>query len=267
MAIAWLYRDDYARAGFPMLPVVEPDGRRAGRQAVFYAAALVPVSLVPTFVGMTGAAYFWIALVLGVGLLWMAARFALSRTDPTARAPLLQLDHLSAAHLDGDVVGSSLISFQSYQLSAISCSPQGLTKLSESWELTAASFVIMTVHDLPAVNATLNALSGVLLIVGYAVHPRAAHHSASAVHDRGVRHVVGVPRLLRHLSRAGGIGAVHATGVRPAALLFHSDHARDARRSGAAAGDDHAVARAAGAVSADTARSRAGPFRSGCTCR
>jgi protoheme IX farnesyltransferase len=85
MAIAWLYRDDYARAGFPMLPVVEPDGRRTGLQAVFYAAALVPASLAPTAVGLSGAAYFWTALVLGVGLLWMAARFALSRTDATAR--------------------------------------------------------------------------------------------------------------------------------------------------------------------------------------
>jgi len=85
MAIAWLYRDDYARAGFPMLPVVEPDGRRTGRQAVLYAAALVPISVAPSLVGLTGAAYFWTALVLGVGLLWIAARFAASRTDATAR--------------------------------------------------------------------------------------------------------------------------------------------------------------------------------------
>jgi protoheme IX farnesyltransferase len=85
MAIAWLYRDDYARAGFPMLPVVEPDGRRTGRQAVLYAAALVPISVAPSVVGLTGAAYFWTALVLGVGLLWIAARFAVSRTDATAR--------------------------------------------------------------------------------------------------------------------------------------------------------------------------------------
>src|SRR5260370_67683 len=65
MAIVWLYRDDYARAGFPMLPVVEPEGRRTGRQAVLYAAALVPISVVPSVVGLTGAAYFWTALVLG----------------------------------------------------------------------------------------------------------------------------------------------------------------------------------------------------------
>jgi protoheme IX farnesyltransferase len=85
MAIAWLYRDDYARAGFPMLPVVEPEGRRTGRQAVLYAAALVPISVAPSVVGLAGAAYFWTALVLGVGLLWVAARFAVSRTDATAR--------------------------------------------------------------------------------------------------------------------------------------------------------------------------------------
>jgi protoheme IX farnesyltransferase len=85
MAIAWLYREDYARAGFPMLPVVEPDGRRTGLQAIFYAAALVPASVAPTLVGLAGAAYFWTALILGVGLLWMAARFARSRTDATAR--------------------------------------------------------------------------------------------------------------------------------------------------------------------------------------
>jgi protoheme IX farnesyltransferase len=57
MAIAWLYRDDYRQAGFPMLPVIEPDGRRTGRQAVIYAAALVPVSLVPALVGVSGRAY------------------------------------------------------------------------------------------------------------------------------------------------------------------------------------------------------------------
>jgi heme o synthase len=86
MAIAWMYRDDYATAGFPMLPVVEPDGRRAGRQAAVYAAALVPVSLVPALVGVSGLMYFALALVLGVALLLLAVRFAASRTDASARA-------------------------------------------------------------------------------------------------------------------------------------------------------------------------------------
>src|SRR6266851_7817364 len=57
MAIAWMYRDDYAKAGFPMLPVIDPAGRRAGRQAVVYAAALIPVSALPTFAGVSGMAY------------------------------------------------------------------------------------------------------------------------------------------------------------------------------------------------------------------
>jgi protoheme IX farnesyltransferase len=86
MAIAWLYREDYRSAGFPMLPVVEPDGRSTGRQAVIYAVILVPVSLAPSFVGVSGIAYFWIALVLGLALLALAARFALARNERSARA-------------------------------------------------------------------------------------------------------------------------------------------------------------------------------------
>jgi protoheme IX farnesyltransferase len=86
MAIAWIYRDDYRRAGFPMLPVIEPDGLRTGRQAVLYALALVPVSLVPALVGVAGVAYFWFALVLGVAFLALSARFAASRSEGRARA-------------------------------------------------------------------------------------------------------------------------------------------------------------------------------------
>jgi protoheme IX farnesyltransferase len=85
MAIAWLYRDDYAIAGFPMLPVVEPDGRATGRQALLFAAALLPVSLVPTLVGVSGLVYAGIALVLGLVLCGLAVRFATSRTDIAAR--------------------------------------------------------------------------------------------------------------------------------------------------------------------------------------
>jgi len=85
MAIAWMYRDDYGKARFPMLPVIEPEGRRAGRQALLYSIALVPVSLAPAFVGITGSAYLWIALVLGILLLGLAIRFSSSRTDAAAR--------------------------------------------------------------------------------------------------------------------------------------------------------------------------------------
>jgi len=85
MAIAWMCRDDYSKAGFPMLPVVEPDGRSTARQALAYAAALLPVSLVPTLVGVSGAAYFGIALALGAAFLALAVRFAFTRTDHAAR--------------------------------------------------------------------------------------------------------------------------------------------------------------------------------------
>jgi protoheme IX farnesyltransferase len=86
MAIAWMYRDDYGKAGFPMLPVIDPEGRRAAKQAVIYAAALVPVSLLPTIAGIAGAVYFASALVLGLAMLVLAIRFASTRSDASARA-------------------------------------------------------------------------------------------------------------------------------------------------------------------------------------
>jgi heme o synthase len=86
MAIAWLYRDDYASAGFPMLPVIDRDGRRTGREALVYAAALLPVSLVPALTGVAGSLYLGIAVVLGLGLLVLAWRFAARRDAPAARA-------------------------------------------------------------------------------------------------------------------------------------------------------------------------------------
>ena len=85
LAIAWLYREEYARAGLPMLPVVEPDGRSTGRQAVAYAAALLPVSLAPTAFGLAGPMYFAAAFVLSSAFLALAVRFAATRSTPSAR--------------------------------------------------------------------------------------------------------------------------------------------------------------------------------------
>ena len=85
LAIAWMYREDYARAGYPMLAVLEPDGRSTGRQSVVYAAALLPLSLAPTLMHMTGKLYFAGALVLGLAFLWLVIRFALSRSSRDAR--------------------------------------------------------------------------------------------------------------------------------------------------------------------------------------
>ena len=86
MAIAWLYREDYANAGFPMLPVIDPDGKRAGKQAVYWAFLMVVVSLQPTFGGLAGNAYLAVAVVFGLGLFALAVRFALNRNERTARA-------------------------------------------------------------------------------------------------------------------------------------------------------------------------------------
>jgi heme o synthase len=85
LAIAWIYRDDYARAGFLMLPVIEPDGRSTARQAVFYCAALLPVSLAPTLLGLANTFYFAAALGLGLIFLALTLKFARTRAVPDAR--------------------------------------------------------------------------------------------------------------------------------------------------------------------------------------
>src|SRR5690606_27117057 len=76
LALAWMFREDYERGGVRVLPVEEPDGRSTARQMVNYSAALVPVSLLPTVVGLTGRVYFAGALVLSLALLLLAVRFA-----------------------------------------------------------------------------------------------------------------------------------------------------------------------------------------------
>jgi heme o synthase len=85
LAIAWLYREDYARAGLPLLPVIEPDGRSTGRQAFAYAAALVPVSIAPAFFDLAGPVYVAAALALGAALLVLSGRFARERSTASAR--------------------------------------------------------------------------------------------------------------------------------------------------------------------------------------
>jgi len=89
LAIAWIFREDYRLGGFPMLPVVDPDGDVTGRQVALYCAALVPVSLIPTFLGLTGAVYFFGALVLGLAFLAAGLAMAISRGKGAARRVLL----------------------------------------------------------------------------------------------------------------------------------------------------------------------------------
>jgi len=76
LAIAWLYRDEYARAGFQMLPNVDPSGRRTARQAVTLSVGLLLVSAVPFLLKMAGPVYLIGALTLGLAFLWCAIRFA-----------------------------------------------------------------------------------------------------------------------------------------------------------------------------------------------
>jgi len=84
-AIAWMYREDYARADIRMLPVVQPDGVSTGRQIVCYAALLVPLSVAPTWLGMAGPIYFAVALILSLGYLYFGVRAARMKTGAQAR--------------------------------------------------------------------------------------------------------------------------------------------------------------------------------------
>ncbi|HVS20461.1 MAG TPA: heme o synthase [Pyrinomonadaceae bacterium] len=89
LAIAWMYREDYGRAGIRMLPVVEPDGRVTGQQIVAYTLMLIPVSLLPVILGISGRFYFVAALALGLLFLASGVRAALSKSNQHARQLLL----------------------------------------------------------------------------------------------------------------------------------------------------------------------------------
>ncbi|MGH9971040.1 MAG: heme o synthase [Pyrinomonadaceae bacterium] len=89
LAIAWMYREDYARAGILMLPVVEPEGRITGQQIVVYTLMLLPVSLLPTALGISGRLYLYGAIILGLLFLYSSIRAAFSQSRQEARKLLL----------------------------------------------------------------------------------------------------------------------------------------------------------------------------------
>jgi heme o synthase len=89
LAIAWIYREDYARGGLPMLPVLDPAGVVTGRQAVANSLALLLVSVVPTIAGLTGRLYFVGAVGLGVAFTSVAVWSAIRRTAAAARGLFL----------------------------------------------------------------------------------------------------------------------------------------------------------------------------------
>ena len=88
-SIAWLYRDDYSKAGIKMLPVVDETGERTARQILVYALILVPVSLLPTYFGMSGNLYLIGATLLSFTYLYYGFRIASERTRFAARKVLL----------------------------------------------------------------------------------------------------------------------------------------------------------------------------------
>jgi len=89
LAIAWMYREDYSRAGILMLPVVEPDGRVTAQQIVIYTVLLLPVSLLPTVLGISGKVYLYGAIGLGLLFLYSSVRAAFSKSRQEARRLLV----------------------------------------------------------------------------------------------------------------------------------------------------------------------------------
>lgn len=84
-AIAWMYREDYGRAGLKMLPVVEPDGASTFRQVLIYSALLIPVSIAPYYLGMSGIVYLIGTTILGVAFLYAGLQVSRSRSIADAR--------------------------------------------------------------------------------------------------------------------------------------------------------------------------------------
>lgn len=85
LAIAWMYREDYARGGFPMLPVIDPEGRSTGRQILSNCLALLPVSLLPSLLGISGSTYFFGALISGLIFFGCGVAVHFQRNNLSAR--------------------------------------------------------------------------------------------------------------------------------------------------------------------------------------
>jgi protoheme IX farnesyltransferase len=95
LAIAWIYRDDYARGGFSVITVIDESGLQTGRHIVLNCLALLSVSLLPTLLGLTGGIYFFGALLLGIGFLISGIRLVVQKSNRYAK----QLLHASIIYL------------------------------------------------------------------------------------------------------------------------------------------------------------------------
>jgi protoheme IX farnesyltransferase len=96
-SIAWLYRDDYARGGVRMLPVVEEDGRSTARRILAYSLALIPISLLPSLLGMAGKIYLVGAIVLGFSLLYFGIRLAFLNLPLASASSKMRARHVLQA--------------------------------------------------------------------------------------------------------------------------------------------------------------------------
>jgi protoheme IX farnesyltransferase len=96
-SIAWLYREDYENARICMLPVVESDGRSTAFAIMMYALALMPVSLMPTLIGMSGWSYFAGASLLGLGFLWFSLRMWTMKLTPAVPQSKVRARHVLQA--------------------------------------------------------------------------------------------------------------------------------------------------------------------------
>jgi heme o synthase len=96
-SIAWLYREDYAKGGVKMLPVVEEDGRSTARRILAYSVALIPISVLPSFMGMAGRIYFVGAVVLGAALLYFGIRLAFLNLPLVAAQSKMRARHVLQA--------------------------------------------------------------------------------------------------------------------------------------------------------------------------
>ncbi len=85
LGIAWMYRKDYERGGFPMLPVIAPDGKSTMRMILIYCTGLIPVSLLPTILGLAGYTYFIAALICSIIFLYFSVRLTLAVTNTNAK--------------------------------------------------------------------------------------------------------------------------------------------------------------------------------------
>jgi len=84
-SIAWLLRDDYTKVGFKVLPVVHPDGKSTFASIIFFSLLLIPISLLPTIIGLSGEVYLWGALLLGLGMLAQSVSLLSTKSHKDAK--------------------------------------------------------------------------------------------------------------------------------------------------------------------------------------